>query len=153
MLRSQRKWRLLLGCGLLSVYSLAQAGSEAQDQVDYREGVFHIMAWDFSQMKRMLEDESRYDLEDFQRRANRLSDMATMLPEGFPETRPKRVKTDAKKDIWKNWQDFQQKLTDIESTSKLLSEAVATGDKSNITQAFGEVGNSCKGCHDKYRKD
>ncbi len=152
MLEQQRRWILYLACFLLP-YSATQAASEAQDQVEYREGVFHVMAWDFSQMKRMLEDESRYNAEDFQRRANRLVDMAKMLPEGFPETRPKRVKTDAKKQIWENWDDFQQKLNDIESKAGGLAEAAASGNKESVTKAFGAVGNSCKGCHDKYRKD
>ena len=34
-----------------------------------------------------------------------------------------------------------------------LAKVAATGDAAAVKAQFGKVGESCKGCHDKFRKD
>ena len=68
-----------------------------------------------------------------------------------PGTGPDVGKTDALPAIWEKPQDFQQKARDFQGAVKAFDAAAKSGDMPAINKAFGDVGKSCKACHDPYR--
>lgn len=62
------------------------------------------------------------------------------------------VKTEARMEIWQDWDGFKAAATQLETTAGGLETAAKGGDKAAIEAAFGEVGKSCGGCHSKFRK-
>ncbi|MBL8198340.1 MAG: cytochrome c [Chromatiales bacterium] len=60
--------------------------------------------------------------------------------------------TDALPLIWQEQEKFAQLLKASEKSTAELRTAVAAGDKAATMQAFKAVGESCKGCHDRYRE-
>ncbi|MCL4791340.1 MAG: cytochrome c [Gammaproteobacteria bacterium] len=61
--------------------------------------------------------------------------------------------TDALPLIWQEQARFGELLTASEKSTADLRAAVAAGDKAATMKAFKAVGDSCKGCHDRYRKE
>jgi cytochrome c556 len=60
--------------------------------------------------------------------------------------------TDALPLIWKEPEQFNKLITELETSSAKLRDAVAANDKPGAMAAFKTLGESCKGCHDRYRK-
>jgi len=72
----------------------------------------------------------------------------------FPKgSGPELGKTGAKPEIWQNQPDFAAKLHDFQAAAKGFNAAASTGDAGAIKARFGELGQSCKACHDKYRSE
>jgi len=76
------------------------------------------------------------------------ADIPSLFPEGtdFGET-------DAKAEIWSDPEGFAEKATEAEEAAAAFAEAVKSGDRGTMMQAFRQVGEACKGCHEAYRKE
>ncbi|RCK44473.1 cytochrome C [Thalassospira profundimaris] len=66
-----------------------------------------------------------------------------------PETPAATEKTEAKADIWANWDDFAGHFPKLEENALKLADVA--GDKAAMGPIMAEMGKSCKGCHDDYR--
>ncbi len=60
--------------------------------------------------------------------------------------------TDATAEVWSDAEGFAEKATAAADAAASFQEAVASDDKASIMGAFKAVGDSCKGCHEAYRK-
>lgn len=72
----------------------------------------------------------------------------SMFPEGsdFGET-------EAKMAIWDNWADFEKAADETQEAADALVVAVDSGDEAAIGKAFKNLGDSCKGCHEDFKKE
>ena len=61
--------------------------------------------------------------------------------------------SDAKPDIWQEWDEFAAGFTDLEEKVSILVEAAEQEDYRAATRAFSDVGLSCRSCHRAYRYD
>jgi cytochrome c556 len=68
-------------------------------------------------------------------------------------TGPDKGKTGAKAEIWKTPQDFATKLAGWQQAAAAIDAAAKSGDAARIQTAFGDLGKSCKACHDDYRSE
>jgi cytochrome c556 len=68
-------------------------------------------------------------------------------------TGPEVGKTGAKPEIWQNQQDFAAKLQAFQSAAAAFNTAAMSGDVGAAKAGFGDLGKSCKACHDKYRTE
>jgi len=119
--------------------------------IEYRESIMTILAWNMKPMGAMVKGEAPFDAAKFQAQAKDLAAVAQLdLLAGFPEGSD-QGETDAKPEIWMKWDDFKGKLEALRSASKNLAEASVGGDLEKIKPAFGELGKSCKGCHEAYK--
>ena len=77
-----------------------------------------------------------------------------IVPGLFPaDTGMGKVKDSAAKpEIWKQWPQFEQAAHKLEATSAELVTVAATDDRASIAKQFGQVGQSCGGCHDNFRQ-
>ena len=68
-------------------------------------------------------------------------------------TGPELGKTGAKPEIWENTQDFAAKLAVFQKAAAAFNSTAAGTDVDAIKASFGELGQACKACHDKYRSE
>ena len=72
----------------------------------------------------------------------------------FPQgTGPNLGKTGAKPEIWQNPHDFAAKLRNFQVAARAFNAAAESGDANAIKSRFGDLGQTCKACHDKYRSE
>lgn len=74
-------------------------------------------------------------------------DISLLFPEGTLEG-----KTDAKAEIWENWEEFKARANDSRQAAQALLNAVQSGDAALIDTRFGELAQTCKACHKPFRK-
>ena len=86
--------------------------------------------------------------------AGSLAKLAGQSSHWFPKgTGPELGKTGAKPEIWQQPADFAAKLHNFQGAAKLLNGAAAKGDVNAIKARYGDLGKTCKACHDTYRMD
>jgi cytochrome c556 len=104
-------------------------------------------------IKRAL-DASPADLATVRSNAAKIADLSQKAGGWFHAgTGPDVAKTGAKPEIWQNEQDFTGKLGDFQKAATAFNAVAAGSDVDSIKASFGDLGKSCKACHDKYRKE
>jgi cytochrome c556 len=68
-------------------------------------------------------------------------------------TGPELGKTGAKPEIWQDPKDFSAKLAAFQKAAQMFNDAARRGDLAAIKARYGDLGGTCKACHDKYRMD
>jgi cytochrome c556 len=63
------------------------------------------------------------------------------------------VKTRVKPELFTEQEEVGKVAVAFIEAANNMAETAALGDKAEVKAAFGELGQSCKGCHDKFRKD
>ena len=93
------------------------------------------------------------DLAQVRRNADVIATLAPQVKTWFPQgTGPDVGKTDAKAEIWQKPDDFAAKARDLESAAAAFKTAAHGNDVAAIRAAHGNLGKSCKACHDLYRQ-
>jgi cytochrome c556 len=104
-------------------------------------------------IKREL-DASSPDLAAVHADAAKIADLSQKASGWFHAgTGPDVGKTGAKPDIWQNSQDFTAKLGDFQKAAAAFETASAGTNVDAVKSSFGDLGKSCKACHDKYRAE
>ncbi|HWI89359.1 MAG TPA: cytochrome c [Sphingomicrobium sp.] len=86
--------------------------------------------------------------------AAQIADLSRKASGWFPPgTGPDVGKTGAKPDIWRDPQDFASKLHNFQAAAATFNQAAMSGDVNLIKAKWGELGQACKACHDKYRTE
>lgn len=127
--------------------------SLAEEAIDYRSGIMEVMGWNMKRMGAVIKGKARYDQATFARTARDLNATAHLdVLAGFPEDSDEGDDTDAKSEIWLDWENFTAKLDRLRKETDSLTRVSASGDLDAIKAQFGKVGKACKGCHKEYRK-
>lgn len=88
--------------------------------------------------------------------ANHLAGLSQMIPLDLVEGRDADKlagKTRAKAGLWANMADVKERIAKPQAGTKKLAAAGAKQDAAAFAAADKEVGDVCKGCHDKYRAE
>lgn len=151
------KRKIALSCAAVALaaaaFAHAAGPSPAERAVTYRQGVFHAIAWNFGPMSGMVKGEIPFDAKAFALKAERVAFLSTLPLEGFvPDSLV--GKSEAKPEIWDNMDDFKSRMQTFETEAAKLAEvAKGAGAVADVKPQFGKVGQACKDCHDKYKKD
>ena len=93
------------------------------------------------------------DLARVRANADVIAALAPQVKTWFPQgTGPDVGKTDAKAEIWQKPDDFAAKAKDFEAAAAAFKTAAQGNDVAAIRAAQGNLGKSCKACHDLYRE-
>jgi cytochrome c556 len=104
-------------------------------------------------LKREL-DKGSPDLGAVRASAAQMASLAQRSSGWFPAgTGPNVGKTGAKPEIWQNPQDFAAKLAAFQKAASAFNATAKGNDVGAIKARFGDLGKSCKACHDKYRAE
>jgi cytochrome c556 len=86
--------------------------------------------------------------------AAKIAELSRRASGWFPGgTGPELGKTRAKPEIWQSPGDFAAKLRDFQNEAKAFNAAASGNDLALIKAQSGDLGQSCKACHDKYRSE
>ena len=143
----------LISLGFLTVASAADP--KPKDVAEYRQSVYTIIGWNFKPIGAMVKGEIPFDAAAVARHAQYVELMSKAALEGFAKgSGPDAVKgTEAKPEIWTNWDKFESAMNDFQQESAKLAEVAKGGDESAIKAQFGKTAETCKACHKEFRKD
>ena len=149
------KKTIALGILALSLAGTASAQVKPEDQIKYRQAGYSFMAWNMGKIKANVEGE--YNAQQVQAAANAIaaiagSGMGALYGPGTDKAVGDR-KTRVKPEFFQNMEDVGKLATDFNNAAANLAKVAATGDKAAVQKAFGETGETCKACHDKYRME
>jgi cytochrome c556 len=149
------KTKLALALVAATIAGSAAAQMKPEDAIKFRQSAYTTMAWNMGRIK--MNVEGTYNKDDVIKAANVIQAIANsgMGALYLPGT-----------DKGKGWKDTRvlpELFTDKEGVGKVagafnkeaneLAKVAATGDAAAVKAQFGKLGEACKGCHDKFRRD
>lgn len=141
--------------GAVWVGNLAQAQDMKmiESAVKYRQGAFRMIGWHIGPMGAMAKGKMDFDAGVFASNAAAIAEIAKYPMNGFIDGSSSDVlETRAKPEIWSDAEDFAEKMDALQTASaELASVAANASSMDDVKDAFGELGQACKGCHDDYR--
>ena len=128
------------------------AGEQAKTVMKER----HDGMEDIGDAMKLVSRELKSDSPDLARVRDGAATIARLAPEvsGWfpPGTGPDVGKTDAKPEIWQKPEDFTAKRDTFQKAAQEFNAAAQGSDLAAIRAAHGDLGKSCKACHDLYRE-
>ena len=129
------------------------SGDEARSVMHERHEGMEAIGKANKALKRGLEASSP-DLATVRASATKIADLSQKASGWFHAgTGPDVGKTGAKPEIWQNTQDFSAKLAAFQKAAAAFNSTTAGNDVDAIKASFGQLGQACKACHDKYRAE
>ena len=152
------KSKIILALLATAVAGSALAQVKPEDAIKFRQSGYTFMAWNMGKLKGMLVDNpASYNKEQAIAAANLIAATANSgmgalyVPgsdkgKGWKETRVKPELFTDREGIGKVAVAFNKEANE-------LAKVAAGGDAAALKAQFGKVGEACKACHDKFRKD
>lgn len=137
----------------LAVFATGAAAQDLPKEVKARQGQFQIMAINLGILGGIAKGEIEYDAATAQAAADSLVGIsmvnpAPLWPAGTDEMAIEGTR--AKAEIWDNLPDVVSKWQAFGEAAKVMQTAAGEGPEA-IGPALGQVGGTCKACHDAYR--
>lgn len=130
----------------------------AEDQIKLRKAGYSYMSWNMGKIKAQVIDQSvAYNPQQILAAANTLdaianSGMGALYGPGTDKQVGSQT-TRVNPDMFDNFDDVAKISGQLSQATGELVSAATADDQAAIRVAFGNVGQSCKACHDKYRMD
>ncbi|AMO22973.1 cytochrome c [Ramlibacter solisilvae] len=146
---------LAAAAAILAIASPASAQfAKPEDAVKYRQGSLFVMAQHFGRIGAMVNGRVPYDAKAAADNAEVVADMAKLPWTGFgPGTDKASSPTRAKPEVWSEQIKFKDHADKMQGETQKLLAAAKTNNLDNLKAAFGPTANSCKACHDAFRKE
>ncbi len=149
--------KLLASLALATAFTAISAPAMAQfqkpeDAVKYRKAAFTVMGAHFGRIGAMANGRVPFDAKVAADNAAIVEAMSKLPWAGFGEGTDKGD-TRAKPEIWTEQAKFKEGADKMQAEVVKLAAATKTGNLDNVKAAFGAAGQTCKACHDAYRKD
>ncbi|MBI4996958.1 MAG: cytochrome c [Rhodocyclales bacterium] len=140
---------------LLVLSGTAAAQMKPEDAIASRQAGYKFMAWNMGRIKANVE--GQYNKDEVIQAANVIQAIANSgmgklyLPgtdkgKGFHETKVKPELFTDKEGVGKVGKAFNEAANE-------MAKVAATGDQAAVKEQFGKLGQSCKGCHEKFKVD
>ena len=135
---------------LLKSASLAFAQfQKPEDAIKYRQSVYTVMGNSFTKIGAVVKGEAPYNKDEVAKNAAIVAMMSSLPWQAFgPGTEGGK----AQSDIWSDGAKFKAAQDKMQLAVANLNTAAQSGDLESIKKAFGAAGQTCKGCHDDFRK-
>lgn len=152
----QRKTVLTMGIMLaLSGAATAQVVGKLEDQIRWRQSAYHTMAWNMARLKANVE--GTFNKEQVVQAANVIAALANSgmgalyqpgseHGKGWKETR-------LKGEFFKEGEKVRELAMAFNKEANEMAKVAASGDAAAVKAQFGKLGEACKACHDKFRKE
>lgn len=126
--------------------------AKPEDAVKYRQSAMFMMNHHAARLGAMAQGKVAWDAEVAGANAETLATLAKLPWQAFTAGTD-RGDTRAKADVWSDNAKFTASAQKLQDETARLAAAAKAGDQAAMKSAFGEVGRTCKGCHDQFRKD
>jgi cytochrome c556 len=138
--------------GLCTALPAAAQFAKPEDAIKYRKSAMALEAAHFGRIFAMANGRVPFDAKAVADNAEILAAVSKWQFTGFVEGSDKGD-TKAKPEIWTEADKFREKANKSQEDVAKLAAAAKTGNIDAIKAAAGPVGQSCKSCHDTYRKE
>jgi cytochrome c556 len=136
---------------ILSTSAMAQF-QKPEDAIKYRKASFTVMAAHFGRIGAMANNRVPFDAKVAADNAAIVETMSKLPWAGFGAGTDKGD-TRALPVIWTEQAKFKDNADKMQAEIAKLSAAAKTGNLDAIKTAFGAAGQTCKACHDDFRKE
>jgi cytochrome c556 len=145
---------ILLAIAGLSAAAFA-ANLEPAEQIETRQAGYKFMSWNMKKIKANLE--GNYSQAAVQGAANAIagianSGMGALYGPGTDKAIGD-VQTRVKPELFTEREEVGRVARNFIEAANDLVEVAALGDPDDVKTAFGDLGKSCKACHDQFRMD
>lgn len=142
-------------CGAALSYAALAGDLKPAEQIQTRQAGYTFMAWNMGKIKANLD--GNFDAKQVAASANVIaaianSGMGALYGPGTDKNIGK-VHTDVKPELFANPEEVGKLAGNFVAAADNLAKVAATGDAAAVKTAFGDVGKSCKACHDKFRAE
>ncbi|MCY4127944.1 MAG: cytochrome c [Gammaproteobacteria bacterium] len=124
------------------------AATADEDQVEYRQEVMSAIGGTMGAIGKILKQEVDRP-NDLAPLAAALAELAETAQSVFPEG---SEGGDALPEIWEDSEDFAERLAALKDATSAFRDVASSGDMGQIGPAVGNVGQTCRGCHNRYRE-
>ena len=132
----------------------ASSPKEAKNAITFRQALFQLIRSNIGPLGAMAKGQIPYDADLMSKNAERLMQLSAMIPDYMAtNTSMYDVGTDAKAEIWQDWDGFNKKAQALYDASKALKTVADAKNESEYRAAIGKTGASCKSCHDDYKAE
>ena len=135
---------------LTAFATLALAHEEATGVVKERMDLMEDQKDDMKLIGDMAKGNTPFDAAKAAAAARDIQTTSGKIPELFPEGTAGHP-SEAKEEIWQDWEDFTAKADDLVRAAGELAAALETATGNEWTAAFKQVSDGCKACHKSYR--
>ena len=143
----------------LSVGFIAIAADDGphDSAIKGRQAMFQTYNFNMGILGAMAKEKMDYDADMASEAAANLQAAAnfgqsSMWPAGSDNTDPVNARTRALPEIWSTYPAVVEKADALKKSTAVLADQ-AGGGLSALQGAIGDVGSSCKGCHDDFRAE
>ncbi len=151
--------KLILGAAvMMALASAAQAQQVSpEDQIKFRKAGYAFMNWNMGKIKAQAIDGTvEYNPQQVASAANAIagianSGMGALFGPGTDQNVGNQT-TRVEPALFDNLPDVVQLSEQFVAAANNLAEVAEGGSQGDVRDAFGKVGQACKACHDKYRK-
>ncbi len=133
-----------------STLAFGPAGDSSENVIKYRQYVMASISSHFKALKYLTTGritQPRHWLPH----ARAMVDMGNMIETSFPKGSD-FGNTEARKSIWKNKGDFNQKALKFIKASKTMVKLIEAKKMDEAREQFEKIRQTCKSCHKKYRE-
>lgn len=135
---------LIIGSGI----ALAQF-QKPEDAIKYRQSVFTVMANLFGKIGAVVKGEAPYNKDEVAKNAAVIATLSSLPWQAFgPGTEGGK----AQSEVWSDSAKFKAASEKMQLAVADLNKVAQSGDLENIKKAFGAASQTCKGCHDDFKK-
>jgi cytochrome c556 len=141
----------VLACAAIASPAAAQF-AKPEDAIKYRKAAMTLEATHFGRIAAMANGRVPFDAKVAAENAEMMAMVSKWQFTGFVEGSDKGD-TKAKPEIWTEAPKFQEAARKSQDAVEKLAAAVKTGNLDTIKAAVGPVGQTCKACHDSFRRE
>jgi cytochrome c556 len=142
--------RMLVASIILITASPAFAQfQKAEDAIKYRQSAFSLIGTHFSRIGAVVKGEVPYTKEDVARNAAILATLSALPWQAFGAGTEGGKAQPA---IWTEGNKFKAGSEKMQAAITELNQAAQSGNLESIKKAFSATGQTCKACHDDFRK-
>ncbi len=135
---------------LASSFTLPAAADETNPYIVHRQGIYKTVSGHMTSLKAILflkheaRDQAAYHAEAI---VEAFKHMGNAYPAGSD-----KGETKARAEIWTQPDKFREAGKNAFAAATALAEATQLGEQKEVITAYKKLGDSCKACHDDFRK-
>lgn len=135
---------------VMVVWPFQADAADSLDIIKYRQAIMKSQGAHATAAAEIIKGKVPYD-SDLSYHAAALKSSTDNLVKLFPADSD-FGETRAKVEIWSKRSEFEKAANDAEKAGGAFLAAVKSGDKTAIRNAFGDLAETCKGCHKHFRE-
>ena len=141
---------VLIPTAALSFSTSANAQfAKPEDAIKYRQSAFALMGAHMGRLAAVVKGETPYNRDDVARNAAVINTLSSLPWQAFGAGTEGGKAEPA---IWKEGAKFKSAADRMQAAVAELNTAAQSGNPENLKKALGATSQTCKACHDDFRK-